>query len=143
MFIITVVVRAQAGTVLFLQGFFNGGGQLFILVYAQQYVNLRQFLHQVSGIALAEAAGNDQHPAPAGLLVFGHFQDRIDRFLFRRINEPAGIYQQDIRFRRIAGDPVAFFLQQAEGCFRVHPVLVAAQRDRPDSIGHETPSLPL
>ena len=46
-------------------------------------------------------------------------------------------------FRGIAGDPVAFFLQQAEGCFRVHPVLVAAQRDRPDSIGHETPSLPL
>ncbi len=53
-------------------------------VGADERVHFRHFLADVAAIALHQAAGDDQLLRAADLLVFGHLEDGVDRFLLGR-----------------------------------------------------------
>ena len=105
---------------------------MLILVDAQQHINLGHFIHERLGIALGEASADDEKAAASGMLVSGHFKNGIDGFFLGGSDESAGVDHQDVRFFGPCGDAVSMFFHDAQGKFRVHPVLVAAQGNHAD-----------
>ena len=132
--IIGVIILAE-GELLSAQGLLDGGGQLLVLIHAQDQVDLGDLVLQRVLVALAEAAGDDQQLAAAGFLVLSHLEDRVDGFLLRALDEAAGVHHQDVRLGGIAGEDVAVVCQKPQRGFGVHAVLVAAQGDHADGKG--------
>ena len=67
---------------------------------AEHRVDLRNLLLQLVAIALGQAAGDDQPPARAVLLVLRHLEDGVDRLLLRRVDERAGVDDEHVGVRR-------------------------------------------
>ena len=75
----------------------------------------------------AEAAGDDD------LAVFGQrLADRVERFLHRRIDEAAGVHDDEVGTRVGRGRSVALGAQLREDAFGIDQRLGTAQRDKSD-----------
>src|SRR5262249_43564111 len=74
----------------------NGADDLRDLARTEDHVDLRNFLLQLVAIALRQATGDDEAPALTVLLVLRHLENRVDRFLLGRIDERAGIDDEDV-----------------------------------------------
>ena len=124
------------GLLLPLQGIFDGIGQALVLVHAHQQVNLGDFLQQALFIALGQAARHHQQAAAPRLLVFGHFQNRVDGFLLGGLDKAAGVHHQHVRLGRVAGKFIPLVSQKAQRGFGVHAVLVAAKGNHANLQAH-------
>ena len=60
-------------------------------------IDLGHVFPDIAAVALDQAAGHDQPLRPADFLVLRHLQNRVDGFLLGRIDETAGVDDQDIR----------------------------------------------
>ncbi len=87
---------------------FTQGGDAIELVGAEDGIDFRDIFPDLIAIALHQATGDNEPLRAAGLLVFGHFKDRIDGFLFGRINEAASIDDDHVRFGRLGSELMAF-----------------------------------
>ena len=117
------------GDPLSFQGPADEAGELAVLIDAQEQINLRNLLEKILFVPLGQAACHHQQAAAAGFLELGHFQNGIDGFLLGGLDEAAGVDHEDIRLFGIGGEQKAVLLQEAQGRFGIHPVLVAAQGD--------------
>ena len=143
-FAVAEVVRAGAdgrGGLPF-QRFADHGGQLPVLVDAEEDIDLREFLQEVLFIPLDQAAGDHQQAALSGLLELRHFEDRVDGFFLGGVDEAAGIDHEDVGFFGPGGEDKAVLLQQAEGGLGIHPVLVAAEGNDAYGICHRYSPFP-
>ncbi len=111
-----------------LVGLLNGGKQLLIGGHAHQQVDLGNFGAQIFTIALHEAARDDQHAAFSALFVFGHIENRVDRFFLCGEYEAAGVDDDDLGLARIGDNGVARLAEHAQHDLAVHAVFRAAQR---------------
>ena len=98
-------------------------------------VDLRDFGPELVSIALGEAAGHNEPFAGAGLLVPRHLENRVDRFLFGRLDERARIDHQHVRVGRIGRDDVSSLLGQSQHHLGVHEVLRAPEGEKTDLHG--------
>jgi hypothetical protein len=105
-----VRVVALFGTVGAVQKMLQQG----ILFGAEQVIDFRDLLQEFFGMAFRQASGNDQSLASTVRFVSGHFQNGIDRFLDRRLQKPAGVDDNDIRFRLVRRHLVARHPQVSE-----------------------------
>ena len=97
------------------------------LVNAHERIHLGKELGEFLAKTLRQAAGNDNPLATVlSLAQLGGFQDGIDAFLLRGIDEGAGIDDDHIRLRGVVGNFGAIFQQRAEHDLGVHQVLCAA-----------------
>ena len=103
------------------------------LVEVDEVVHLGQVAAQVVGVALDHAAGDDQAFEPAALLVFGRFEDRLDRLLPRRLDEGAGVDDDHVGLGRVANELPARPREVAEHDLRVEQVLRTAETDDADA----------
>ena len=110
----------------------NGADDLRHFAGAEHRVDLRNLRLQLVAIALAEAAGHDQPLAGAGLLELRELENGVDRFLFRRIDERAGIDDEDVGFGRVRRQRVAALLREPHHHLGVDEVLRTAERDETD-----------
>jgi len=78
-------------------------------------------------IAFRQAAGDHEPLTLARFLQFGHLENRVDRFLFRLVDERAGVDDQHVRVRRVAGELMAGLLGEPEHHLRIDEVLRAAE----------------
>src|SRR6266404_4585617 len=76
---------------------------------------------------LDQATGNDQSLRLAARFVAGHFEDRIDGFLLRAADEPAGIYDDDVGVLGVGSKFGASLGQHAHHYLAVDEVLGAAE----------------
>ena len=81
---------------------------------------------------LREAPGDDQLPPGGLLLELGHLEDRVDRLLLRPVDEGAGVDDQHVGPRGLAGDLMPRRLGEAEHDLRIDEVLGAAERHDTD-----------
>ena len=77
------------------------------LIGTKDEIDFRNFFLDFVAIALGEATGDDEFLAVAGRLQPGHFQNRIDGFLFCAIDETARIDDDDIGIFFVGSDGVA------------------------------------
>lgn len=117
---------------LVLQQFLNGRNDLRITAGAQNAVHLRQFLPNLVGIALGQAAGHENFPHPACLFQFCHPQNMIDGLALGGINKPAGINDHHVAVHHPVADRVPGFLDPEHHPFAVHLVFGAAQGNKSD-----------
>ena len=96
---------------LFAQDLGQNLSHLWIIADCQKTIDLRHFRFQISFVALSQTA-YDQFPAIL-ILIFCHFQDRIDRFLLGRLNKSAGIDDNRFRFVNVADNFMSGLPQQA------------------------------
>ena len=87
---------------------------------------------QLRAVALHQAAGHHQAHLRPALLQAGQIQDGVHRLLTGRLDEAAGIDQQEIGGGRLPGDLPARPGEAPQHDFRVHQVLGAAQGDGKD-----------
>ena len=78
---------------------------------------------------MSEAACDDQAAAAAALLVLGHVEDGRDRLLLGRLDEGAGVDDQDIGLGRIGRELDAVLLEDAEHDLCVNEILGTAKTD--------------
>ena len=86
-------------------------------------------------VALHQASGDDQFFGRAEFLVFGHFQNRVDRFLLRRLDEAARVDDEDFGFFGARREFVAVARENAHHHLAIHEVFRATQRNESD-LGH-------
>jgi hypothetical protein len=67
-----------------------------------------------------------------GFADFSGFQNRIDAFFLRRVNERASIDDNNIGLRRFVRNFDAILQQRAEHDLSIDQILGAAQRDQAD-----------
>ena len=103
-------------------------GNARISAGADEVIDLRHLLLEDIGVALREAAGDNQRFAAAGFFELGVLEDGVDRFLLGLTDEGAGVDQDDLGLFRLLDDRVAVVEQAAEHDLAVHPVLRAAER---------------
>ncbi len=77
---------------------------LFDLVGADHGVDFGKLLLDIVAVAFNEATGDDKLARPPGLLVLRHLDDGVDGFLFGRVDEAAGIDDQNVGITRIGGE---------------------------------------
>ena len=80
-------------------------------------------------LPLGQAAGDDHAAQLAAALELEHFVDRGERFLPGRLDEPAGVDDDEIGPARVVHQLVAVELQQAEHPLAIDEVLRAAEAD--------------
>ena len=79
-----IVIQIRLGRELLGRQAFAERRDLLQFVGAEDGVHFRHILLDVGAITLDQAAGDDQPLRSAGLLVLGHLEDRVDRFLLGR-----------------------------------------------------------
>ena len=84
---------------------------------ADNRVHLRHLVKQILGIALAQAAGDDEFPMRVLFFIFGHLEDGIDGFRLSAFDEAAGIDDDHIGVCRIVGNSPVPFLDEAHHDF--------------------------
>jgi len=95
-------------------------------------VDFGNFLPELVAVALCKTTGHDEPLTVALRLVPRHLEDRVDRFLLRRVDESAGIDDDDVRTRRIRREVVAGVARKPEHYFRVDEILGTPERDETD-----------
>ena len=111
---------------------FADGHDAVEFVGADQGVDFGHFCADVAAIAFHQAAGDDQLLGAADLLVLGHLQDGVDRFLFGGIDETAGVDDQDIGLIGMRGEFVAPGDELPHHDFTIDEVFGTAQTDETD-----------
>ncbi len=110
-------------------------GQGGKIVDPDEQVHFRELFRQLRPIALHQAAGHHQAHLRPPCLDPGQLQDGVHRLLAGRLDEAAGIDQQQIggggRTRHLPARPG----EPPQHDFRVHQVLGAAQGDGVDRFG--------
>src|SRR5215204_7161786 len=100
------------------------------LVRPDKGINLWEFLHQVVAVSLDQAAGNNDALGLAlGLQVRG-FENRIDRFLFRRFDKAAGVHHDRIGLIGVIRNLPASLLKRAHHHLAIYEVLRTSQTDK-------------
>jgi hypothetical protein len=99
---------------------------------AEQRVDLRNLLPQLVAIALGEAAGDHEAPAPAIFFVLRHLEDGVDRLLLCLVDEGAGVHDEHVRVSGVARQLVAGIPSKAEHHLGVDEVLGTAEGDETD-----------
>ena len=94
---------------------------------------------KLRAVALHQAAGHHQALAGIGLLEAGQVQDGVHRLLAGRLDEAAGVDQQEIGGLRLTRHLPARPGEPPQHDFRVHQVLGAAQTDGKDGFGFLMP----
>ena len=101
------------------------------LAGAEHGVDLRDLGAQFVAVTLGKAPGHDQAAARAILLVPRHLQDRVNRLLFRRVDEGAGIDDEHVGRGLVLDELVPSLARQSEHHLGVDEILGAAE-------GHES-----
>ena len=104
-------------------------GDAVVVLHAQKAVHLRHLRGQIAGIALGQAAGDEQLLQPARLLVLRHLEYGVDGFHLGGLDEAAGVDEDDVGLGGVSHDRVALLRQEAQQVLRIHAVLGTAQRD--------------
>ena len=114
--------------------------QARVVRHAHEAVHLGHFAVEVVDVALGEAAGDEQLFEPARLLVLRHLENGLDGFLLGRLDEAAGVDEDDLRLGGVGDDLVARLFERSEDHFAVHAVLGAAERDHAHLLHCSSPS---
>jgi hypothetical protein len=104
------------------------GNEVLELGESQKQVDFGDFLLQLVLIALDETPDRDDGFDPLLLEPRG-FQHRIDGFLLRRVDETAGVDEDDIGARQVGRHDGAVAHELSYEPLRVHRRLVAAERN--------------
>ena len=132
----TTVVRMVKGEVVRgLRSHSGGGEDVFEFAGADDGVDLGDVFLDFVAIALDEASGDDELLGFAMRLMAGHLEDGVDRFLLGRVDEGAGVDDQDVGGFGVAGDARAGVVEQAHHDFAVDEVFGAAEADESDAQG--------
>ncbi len=102
---------------------------------ADDGVYFRNLLADFAAVALGQASGDDQSLGAAEFLVFGHFQNGVDGFLLRRLDEAARIDDKDVRLARTRRDFVSRARENTHHHLAIHEVFRASEADESD-FGH-------
>ena len=114
------------------------GDDLPLIGQAHDEVGFGQLRTQFISVALGQAAGDDEAPAaPVGLEVSG-LQDRGDGFLFGRLDEAAGVDDDEVGLLGRIREPIAVELQKPVHPFGIHRVFRASECDQVHLV-HATP----
>ena len=93
-------------------------------------VDFRDLFLQFFTITLGKAAGDHEAGAVAVLLVFRHFQDRVDGFLLRAIDEGAGVDDEHVGVRGFGRQFVSRVAGDAQHHLAINEVLWASERKK-------------
>ena len=96
---------------------------------ADDLIDVRHFFEQPIALALGQTAGDDDGADPALPLQFEHLSDDGQRFLPGRLDETAGIDDDDIRAVRVRRQRETILRELAEHPLAVHCVFGAAEAD--------------
>ena len=96
---------------------------------ADDAIDVGHFLEQRIALALREAAGDDHGANLALLLEVEHLADDTQRFLSGRLDEAAGVDDDDVGAAGIGHQGVAVLRELAEHALGVHEVLGTAEAD--------------
>ena len=101
------------------------------LAGADDGVDLGNVLLDLVAVALDQAAGHDEAAglAAGGDLVLRHLEDGVDRLLLGRVDEAAGVDDQNLGVLGAGGELGAGVVEQAHHHLGVDEVLGAAERD--------------
>ena len=75
---------------------------------------------QLAAVAFDQTSGHDQAAGLADALVFGSFENGIDRLLFGRFDEAAGVDNECLGFVWILSQLMAASLEQSHHDLAVH-----------------------
>ncbi len=104
------------------------GDEMMELRKAEKQIDLRNLLLQFLLVSLNETTDRDDR-LHAALLQFRGFEHRVDRFLLRRVDEAAGIDEDDVGRLELGRDDGAVPDQLADEPLRVHGRFVTAEGD--------------
>ena len=104
-----------------------GGGNVIVAARAEDAVHLGHLLQNFVLVALGQAAGDQNFSQPALLLQLRHLEDVGNGLLLGRVDEAAGVDNDQIRAVRLAGDPVTGLLKPEEHLLRIDLVFGAAE----------------
>ena len=99
------------------------------LTRTEHGIDLRNLRLELLAIALGETAGHDQPRAAAVLLVLGHFENGVDRFLLRLVDERARIDHKDVSRFGVAGELVTRLLRKPQHHLGINEVFGTAKRN--------------
>ena len=116
---------------------------LFQFVRPQHGVDFRNLIPQLVSVALDQTTGNHQPPRPPGLLVLRHLENRVDRFLLRRIDKAARIHDQRFGISRIARKLMPARFKDAHHHLAIDEVLRATQTNETNFHGRSKRNEPL
>jgi hypothetical protein len=103
---------------------------------AEQVIDLGQLVRELVRMTLTQATGHDELLAAAFFLVACQIEDRVDRLLARRVDEAAGVDDDDLGVTRVVDVLVAFALGHPQHDLGVDPVLRTAEAHEMDG-AHE------
>jgi len=95
----------------------------------QDSINLGNLCAQLLAVPLGQAARHDQAAARAVLFVLRQLENRVDRFLFRGIDERAGVHDEHVGASGVARQLVTRFARKPQHHLGVDEVFRAAERD--------------
>ena len=113
-----------------------GSGQNAVqFARAEHRVHIRYISANLIAVAFDQAARNDQLLCAASVadLVIRHFQDRVDAFLLGRIDERAGVDDDDVGVLRGWSQLRTGVVQKAHHHLTIHQIFGAAERDKTDA----------
>jgi hypothetical protein len=110
----------------------RGSENRFQLAGADDGVDLWDILLNLVTVAFNQAAGDDDALGLAAilLLVLDHFEDRVDRLLFGRVDEAAGVNDDDLGVFSIRRQFGSIVVEQPHHHLGVNEVLRAAKGDK-------------
>src|SRR5690554_6207066 len=97
-------------------------------------VDLGEFLRELLGIALGEAARDDEPLALSLLFILRHLEDRIDRLFFGGPDEAAGVDDDDLGLLGRGDEAIALIIAHTKHHLGVDAILRAAERDEVDGL---------
>ena len=109
----------------------GGGEDVFEFAGADDGVDFGDVLLDFVAIALDEASGDDEFLGFAMRLVPGHLEDGVDRLLLGRVDEGAGVDDQDVGGFGVADDARAGVVEQAHHDFAVDEVFGQPSETKP------------
>jgi hypothetical protein len=105
------------------------GDDLFTSEDTDNLIDVRHFFEQPIALAFRQTARDDDGADPTLPLQFEHLSHDCQRFLPRRLDETAGIYDDDIRAVRVRCQREPILRELAEHPLAVHCVFGAAEAD--------------
>ena len=113
----------------------SGSGENgFEFACAYDRIDLGDVLLDLVAVSLDQATGDDEALgfASVGGLVLDHFEDGVDGLLLGRVDEAAGVDDEDFGVLGVGGDVAASLVEHAHHHFGVDQVLGAAEGDEAD-----------
>ena len=99
---------------------------------AEEEIDLGQRFLELALVSLDHAADGDDRRACAGRLVLTRLHQRVERLLLRRVDEAAGVHDDDFGVVQIGRELSAMIGELREIALGIDGVLVAAKRDQSD-----------